>query len=95
MNGESAQVYVLHFDRPYWSNCQHYVGYTKIGVQERLRVHRAGNGSKLVKYAMSRGINFSLVHVENFDTVGEARRRERQIKKNGGGGKICPLCKRK
>ena len=94
MNGESAQVYILHFDQPYWKTCQHYVGYTRVGVDERLKVHRAGNGSKLVKYAMNHGINFSLVKVEDFDSIGEARQRERQIKKRGGGGKLCPICNR-
>ena len=85
-------VYILHFDRPYWKTCQHYIGYTK-DLDSRIARHRAGNGSKLVKYAINRGINFRLVRVEYFDTQGEARTRETRIKRNGGAGRICPLCR--
>jgi len=92
----NSTVYILHFDRPYWygkngAGCQHYVGYTK-DLESRLDKHRAGNGSKLCRYATNKGIQFSLVRVEHYASQSEARRREVQIKKRGGGGKLCPLC---
>lgn len=92
MDDSQHTVYILHFDKPYWLNCQHYVGYTK-DLEARLAKHRAGNGSKLCRYAVNKGIQFSLVKVENYPTQSEARKRERQIKRRGGGGKLCPICR--
>lgn len=53
-----ATLYILHFDRPYWTNCQHYIGYTTVPLEERLQRHRNGDGSRLVRYALARGIKF-------------------------------------
>ena len=72
---DKFSVYILHFDSPYWSNCQHYVGYTK-DLKARLKQHENGNGSKLVKYANRLGIKWTSVRVEEFDFQFDARRRE-------------------
>ena len=85
-------VYILHFDKPYWKTCQHYVGYTKFPVNERLKKHKDGTGCKIAKYAMSKGIDFLLVHTEEFDTISEARRREKQLKKEGNLKRRCSVC---
>jgi len=87
-----ATLYVLHFDRPYWTNCQHYIGYTTVPLEERLARHRNGNGSKLVHYTMSKGINFELVHSEEYPTQWEARQAEVKAKWHGWARKY-PICK--
>ena len=92
---ESAEVYILHFDRPYWRTCRHYVGYTKIGVEERVRIHRAGNGSRLVRYAINKGIDFTIALVEQYSTIGEARKRELQLKRGRNLKRMCPICRGK
>ena len=91
-----AEVYVLHFKKPYWKNCQHYVGYTKFTAEIRCAVHRGlhKNGSKpskLVQYALRHDNDFEIVHVEAFEEDWEARQREKRIKR-GGGKKLCPMC---
>lgn len=88
-----AELYLLHFDRPFWARAQHYVGYTKFTAQERIDQHLNGNGSKLVAYALKQGCTFQCVLVERFDTPEEARKRERQLKARHGLKKICPLCR--
>ncbi len=90
-----AEVYLLHFEHPYWRKAQHYVGYTKFTAEERIREHQAGNGSKLVAYALAHGNSFELVLTEHYDAIPEARARERQIKAWHGLNRFCPKCKTK
>lgn len=95
-----AELYLLHFNKPYWTNCRHYVGYTKFTAEERCAVHRGvkKNGSKpskLVQYALRQGIDFVIAHVERFDTDWEARQRERKLKRGGKLSKLCPVCQGK
>jgi predicted GIY-YIG superfamily endonuclease len=95
-NGEYAKmpdVYLLHFDRPYWARARHYIGYTKFTAEERITKHRAGNGSKLVAYALAHGANFEVAQVEHFDTIPEAREREKNLKARHGARKLCSVCK--
>ena len=86
-------MYILHFDRPYWANARHYVGYTTIGVDKRIAIHRKGKGSKLVDYALRHGIDFVVANTEEFDTKWEARSRERKIKKSKNIKKTCKVCR--
>jgi predicted GIY-YIG superfamily endonuclease len=86
-------VYLLHFDRPYWTKARHYIGYTKFTAEERIAKHRDGNGSKLVAYALAHGINFVCALVEHFDTPQEARARELQLKANHKISRLCPKCR--
>jgi putative endonuclease len=53
-----------------------YVGYAK-DLQRRVAVHNRGKGAR---YTCGRR-PVTLVHAESFDTVGEALRREREIKR--------------
>lgn len=53
-----------------------YTGYT-IDIEHRLTVHESGKGAK---YTRGRG-PFQLVYLEEFDTKGDALRREIAIKK--------------
>lgn len=94
-----AEVYILHFEKPYWKTCQHYIGYTKFTAEKRCAVHRGleKNGSKpskLVQYALKKGIDFVIAHTEQFEEDWQARQRERQLKRNGHLSRLCPVCQR-
>jgi len=88
------EVYILHFDRPYWKTCQHYAGYTKGLATERLQKHLSGNGSKICRYAVEHGINFQIVHTERFDTIASARAREIKLKKEAKLKTHCYICRK-
>jgi len=88
-----ATLYLLHFDKPYWTNCQHYIGYTTVPLEERLTRHRNGNGSKLVRYALAKGIKFELAYREEYDTPQEARQAELRYKRSGHMRKRCLICR--
>ena len=89
------EVYLLHFNKPYWANARHYIGYTKFTAAERCKLHREGKGSRLVDYALRHGCAFVIAHAEHFETKQEARARERRIKKNGRIKNLCPICNKK
>lgn len=91
-NHNKSTVYLLHFERPYWGKCQHYLGYTTLPVIERLKRHYSGNGSKLVAFALNNGNSFKLSHIEEFDTRKEARAREIQLKIRGHYSEKCIIC---
>lgn len=94
-NNDSApsDVYILHFKQPYWNNAQHYVGYTTIGAQERITLHRKGKGSLLVRYAhQTLGIDFAVGLIEQFATRKLARWRELQLKKEKHLSRHCEIC---
>jgi putative endonuclease len=52
-----------------------YTGYTK-NLEERTRLHQNGKGAKYTKAHKPK----SVAYVENFDSRGNAMRREREIK---------------
>lgn len=92
-----AYLYLLHFDRPYWTSshpCRHYLGYTTKTVPERMEKHRAGNGSKLVAYALRGGCDFTVVMTQAFTSKTAARQEEKRLKRNGHHDRNCPLCRR-
>ena len=95
VNNDNApsEVYILHFKQPYWSKARHYVGYTTIGANERIALHRKGKGSLLVNYALNKkGIDFVVGLVEQFANRKLARWREKQLKKEGHLARHCEIC---
>jgi len=97
VNNDNApsQVYILHFQSPYWTRCRHYVGYTTIGTENRIELHRNGKGSLLVNYAHNKkGIPFQIGLIEQYATRPLARWRERQLKKEGHLSRHCEICRR-
>lgn len=79
-------IYLLHFDEPF-SHARHYLGWTGGPLEVRLDTHLAGNGARLLAAVHSAGIGWRLAR-----TWAGARSRERQIKRQGGLGRSCPLC---
>jgi len=79
-------VYLLHFDEPY-KHARHYIGWTR-DLESRLADHRAGSGARLLAVLKHEGIGFKLARTWS----PASRRRERQLKTQGGASRCCPLC---
>jgi len=90
----TGTVYLLHFDRLYvpypgapLRDCAgHYVGWTR-NVKRRLAEHAAGHGARLLAVVREAGIGWQLARLWP-----GGRDRERQIKRQGGPARHCPLC---
>lgn len=81
----AGTVYLLHFDRPY-KHARHYIGWAK-NLDARLAEHARGHGARLLAVAAAAGITWRLAR-----TWPGNRARERQIKRQGGASRRCPLC---
>ena len=80
-------VYTLHLRRPL-AHAAHYTGWAR-DLDRRLDHHRNGTGARMLQVARERGIDWTVVTVEPGD-----KKRERQLKKQGGASRRCPICKR-
>lgn len=88
-----AWVYILHFDKPLGAATrQHYAGYTRVGIEKRMKLHRMGK-SGYVRRNILQGNDFQVVYTEKYDTVIEATQRERALKKEGKLKKYCSICR--
>jgi predicted GIY-YIG superfamily endonuclease len=79
-------VYLLHFDRPY-QHARHYLGWTT-DLNTRLAEHGSGRGARLLQVVTEAGIGWQLART----WTGVTRRRERQLKRQGGSARRCPAC---
>ena len=94
MAAVTGTVYLLHFDRLYvpypgapLRDCAgHYVGWAK-NVKRRLAEHAAGRGARLLAVVREAGIGWQVARMWP-----GGRDRERQIKRQGGHARQCPLC---
>ena len=78
-------VYLLHFARPY-RHARHYTGWTR-DLDARLRPHQHGAGARLLEVVAGAGIDWTLARTWPGD-----RNRERQLKRQGGASRRCPVC---
>lgn len=82
-------VYLLHFDQPY-HHARHYLGFCEDGnIAKRMRWHRSGNGSKLIRAITRAGISFRLVKI----WLDKDRHFERSLKNKKRTPALCPVCK--
>jgi predicted GIY-YIG superfamily endonuclease len=81
----TGTVYLLHFNEPY-KHARHYVGWAQ-NVKRRLAEHQAGRGARLLAVVKAAGIGWQLARLWP-----GSRARERQIKRQGGHSRQCPLC---
>ena len=93
--GRQPVVYLLHFDRLYvpypgapLRDCAgHYTGWTT-NLETRLARHAAGDGARLLAVVHQADISWQLARIWP-----GPRDRERQLKRQGGARRRCPLCK--
>lgn len=82
----SGVVYLVHFTRPY-RHARHYTGWTA-DLDSRLAEHQAGRGARLLAVISQAGIEWTLAR-----TWPGTRSRERQLKRQGGASRRCPICR--
>ena len=79
-------VYLVHFTEPY-RHARHYTGWTA-DLDSRLAEHQAGRGARLLQVITQAGIQWTLAR-----TWQGTRERERQLKRQGGASRRCPICR--
>jgi predicted GIY-YIG superfamily endonuclease len=81
-------IYLLHFHRPF-GHARHYTGWAK-DVEKRVGEHFDGSyhSSRLVRAALKAGIGFDVARI----WADKTRNDERQMKKQGGAARRCPIC---
>src|SRR5947209_17177999 len=79
----SGVVYLVHF-RPF-RHARHYTGWTA-DLDARLAEHEAGRGARLLQVITQAGIGWTLAR-----TWEGTRERERQLKRQGGASRRCPI----
>lgn len=79
-------VYLLHFTQRY-KHAGHYLGSTN-SLTKRLEAHKKGHGARLLEVVHQAGITWVLAR-----TWEGGRTRERQLKRQGGASRRCPICK--
>ena len=90
-------LYLIHFTQPYRAKsgkkqktAQHYLGYT-INIENRMALHRSGQGAKLLRVCKQEGITWEIARV----WPGEGRETEKKFKRRGHFKTICPCCNQK
>ena len=82
-------LYLIHFDRPF-GHARHYLGWTldsDVSLAKRIRTHRAGRGSKLMRSVTKSGIPWRVVVTFHGDRSAESR-----LKSHGRHTRLCPVC---
>ena len=79
-------AYLLHFDQRY-EHAGHYTGWAE-DLDQRVAEHLGGRGARLIEVITQAGIGFSLART----WPGVTRARERQLKRQGGASRYCPIC---
>ena len=90
----AGTVYLLHLSEPYGpgggangrGTARHYTGWTA-DLAARLALHECGQGARLLAVARAAGIGWTLAR-----TWPGTRARQRQLKRQGGASRRCPLC---
>ena len=82
----SGVIYLLHLDPPGLGHAKHYTGWAS-DLPARLALHEAGQGARLLAVAKAAGIGWTLAR-----TWPGTRARERQLKRQGGASRRCPMC---
>lgn len=85
--GAVGTVYLLHFQPTRLAHAGHYLGWTE-HLEARLASHEKGTGARLTAAARRAGISWVLARTWE----GVTTQRERQLKKQGGRSRMCPVC---
>lgn len=87
--GAAMSVYILHFSTPL-KHAQHYVGFTKLEVEERFQHHINGTGARLTQVCNEQGITYQVARVFKGKKYG--RKFERMLKNTNHTKRYCPIC---
>lgn len=79
-------VYLIHFAKPF-GHAKHYLGFVEDNLEQRIKKHRAGYGSTLLKHVNMAGINWEVVRI----WLNADRNKERQLKSHSS-TRYCPIC---
>jgi hypothetical protein len=79
-------VYLFHFAQRY-EHAGHYTGWAE-DLDHRVAEHLSGRGARLIQVITQAGIGFRLART----WPGVTRARERQLKRQGGASRHCPIC---
>lgn len=79
-------AYLLQFDQRY-EHAGHYTGWAE-DLDRRLAEHLGGRAARLIEVITQAGIGFRLART----WPGVTRARERQLKRQGGASRYCPIC---
>lgn len=85
-----SYVYLLHFEQPY-KHARHYLGSTG-NLEARMRLHRNGNGARLMEVVSEAGISWQVSRLWRTDTREAALELERKLKRQHDGVRLCPIC---
>ena len=80
-------VYLVHVTEPYRHARRYTMGWTA-DLDSRLAEHQAGRGARRLQVITQRGIRWTLAR-----TWQGTRERERQLKRQGGASRRCPICR--
>jgi predicted GIY-YIG superfamily endonuclease len=80
-------VYLIHFDKKY-KHAQHYIGFVENDLVKRMKLHRSGNGAKLLSALNAQGITYDVVRTWN----DADRNFERSLKNRKKSSCLCPVC---
>lgn len=79
-------IYLIHFDKPF-HHANHYLGFVESNLEQRIKKHKGGYGSKLMAALKRAGIGWSVVRIwETGD-----RNFERKLKGHSN-TPYCPIC---
>ena len=80
-------VYLIHFERKL-HHAQHYIGFVASDLVQRIELHRANRGAKLLAAVNNIGISWQVVRI----WLGGGRALERKLKNYKKARCFCPLC---
>jgi predicted GIY-YIG superfamily endonuclease len=86
MDHVPGTVYLLHLDKRL-KHAGHYLGWAK-DLDKRLEHHANGTGANFLRVVKDAGIGWTLARTWPGDKY-----RERQLKRQGGRSRMCPICK--
>src|SRR3974390_1356749 len=85
-NGVMGTLYLIHLDPPY-KHAGHYLGWTSC-PERRFDQHKAGQGSRLLRFALAAGCKLTVVW-----TRPGTRNDERRLKNMGSSHRHCDICR--
>lgn len=83
----TGSVYLVHFRRAF-NGAKHYLGFST-NIPKRVKEHRAGRGSPLLKAVTERGIPWTVVRKWH----GVDGHFEKELKRKNALSDLCPRCK--